>query len=583
MSGVNLQEFNNLSKKHNHFLTNNRKNGFPSLKENSSFFKKILQNKERNLSHKIIDISENKPKKCVRFINDENMTIRSINQSPSFVNKRSPNICTDYYYYIQNSNPNVELNNQNKIIPHYKKINLNVNNANGLNNSNYYKVPIKIRHQILNSPDIYNQHTNFYSISNINDSDGEKGSLYFKGKKLFNVNSFSASKIDTTFFSADKNMSKSRAESELFRNPEELKKKKEEILIRKIKREPSRLKRELLIKEKDKEIKNEKVDIDIKSIYDNKNKFNDIINKNKLKNKNKNKMKIINLDNNNEVNKNFIKINNRFKSIDIYLNSNSTKSLNPNQNPKNNQINPNVIKRINKYKVNKMKINDLTNDNSNAKNNNDKDINTTNKSNIKLSPETKKKYFNNVYITQSIDYSPQKVHNNSINYKIKENLNELRKSKKSLLENAHEQKTYDNNISPDKHNNPYNFIVSRKRFIEDYTSESPIIYSNDKKVSIRMHTLHNINETFLGKNPTKEKLKFQRIINIYFDKNSKGNQRSSKNKRKYKVLSSIKEEKEKSKAEPISQIIKAEKKFEKKDKPVFQRNIRMKYLCHYNK
>ena len=102
-------------------------------------------------------------------------------------------------------------------------------------------------------------------------------------------------------------------------------------------------------------------------------------------------MKIINLDNNNEVNKNFIKINNRFKSIDIYLNSNSTKSLIPNQNPKNNQINPNVIKRINKYKVNKMKINDLTNDNSNAKNNNDKDINTTNKSNIKLSPETKKK------------------------------------------------------------------------------------------------------------------------------------------------------------------------------------------------
>ena len=581
MSGVNLHEFNKLSKQHKYFMTNNRKNGFPSLKENSSFFKKILQNKTRNLSHKIIDFSAIKPKKSVRFINnDESLPYRSINQYPSFTDKRSPNISNEYNNIQRYNNTNIELNNKNKMIPYYKINNNNVNNDNESNNTNntyYYKIPIKLRYNISTSPEIYRQCTNVYSTSNINDSEGEKSVLNFKGKKLFYVNSFSATKNDSTFYSPDKNMNKSRAESELFRNSEELKKKKEEIYFRKIKRESSRLKREMLRKEKDKEIKNEKVDIDINTINNeikNKRKINRFINKNK--------MKIINLSNNNEVNNNFIKINNRYKSIDIYVNSNSIKSINANQNPINNINTPTTIKRVYKYKINKAKLNELTNGNSNANKDNNKIINTLYKNSNKFPPKIEKKLFNNVYITQSTDYTPQNKNKNSVNYKIRENLNELRKSNKALLENnANEQKLY-NNISSDKHNYPYNF-VSKKRFIEDYSSETPIIYSKDKKVSIRLHTLHHLNERFLGKKPTKEKLKFQRIINLYFDKNSKGNQRNFKNKRKYKILSSIKEEKEKSKAEPISKLNKVEQKMERKEKPTFQRNIRMKYLCHNNK
>ena len=579
MSGVNLHEFNKLSKQHKYFMTNNRKNGFPSLKENSSFFKKILQNKARNFSHKIIDFSEMKPKKCVRFINkDESLPYRSINQFPSFISKRNPNISNEYNNIQRYNNSNIELYNKNKMIPYYKN---NLNNLNNdiesTNTDYYYKIPIKLRHNISTSPEIYHQYTNVYSTSNINDSEGDKSVLNFKGKKLFYVNSFSATKNDSTFYSPDKNMNKSRAESELYRNSEELRKKKEEIYFRKIKRESSKVKREMLRKEKDKEIKNEKVDIDINTINNeikNKRKINRFINKNK--------MKLINLTNNNEVNNNFIKINNKYKSIDIYLNSNSIKSINTNKNPINNIVTPTAIKRIYKYKINKAKLNEITNGNSNVNKDNNKNMNSVNNNSIKFPLKINKKLFNNVYITQSTDYTPQNKNRYSVNYKIKENLNELRKSKKALLEkNVNEQKT-SNNISSDRHNNPYSF-VSRKRFIEDYTSENPIIYSNDKKVSIRLHTLRHLNERFLGKKPTKEKLKFQRIINLFFDKNSKGNQRNFKNKRKYKVLSSIKEEKEKSKAEPISKLIKVDPKLEKKEKPVFQRNVRMKYLCRYNK
>ena len=37
----------------------------------------------------------------------------------------------------------------------------------------------------INNSDIYNQHSNLYSVSNINESEGEKGVLNFKGKKYF--------------------------------------------------------------------------------------------------------------------------------------------------------------------------------------------------------------------------------------------------------------------------------------------------------------------------------------------------------------------------------------------------------------
>ena len=45
MSKSDLREFNLLNKRHNYLMTNNRVNGFPSLKENSLLLKKVLQTK----------------------------------------------------------------------------------------------------------------------------------------------------------------------------------------------------------------------------------------------------------------------------------------------------------------------------------------------------------------------------------------------------------------------------------------------------------------------------------------------------------------------------------------------------------
>ena len=66
MSGFNLREFNILSKRHNYFMTNNRINGFPTIKENSLLLKKVLENRTSNSSDKILEINEYEK---IRFIN----------------------------------------------------------------------------------------------------------------------------------------------------------------------------------------------------------------------------------------------------------------------------------------------------------------------------------------------------------------------------------------------------------------------------------------------------------------------------------------------------------------------------------
>jgi len=590
MSGVNLHDFNILSKKHNYFMTNNRKNGFPALKENSSFLRKILDNKSINSKKKIMNYSETRPKKCTQIISQENIIpLRNNYQSP-FINEITPNNSNENLLYNQKYETNFEkfnkdyyvINDNNYISP-YKQINVNLNHD--LIDSNYYKIPINLRNRVTNSPDFYNQHSNVYSNTNFNDYENDKSVLNYKGKKIFYVNSFSGTKNDTTFNSPPKSTN-NKNESELYRNSAELKKKQQEIYQRKMKRESSALKREMLRKEKDKEIKSEKINFDIKSINDY-NSNNEMTNKNRANNKNK--IKVISLKKNNEINNNnnnnnsnnTIKINSKYKSIDIYLNNNSinansstTKKIN--QKPiLNNQNKSNNFKRINKYTINKSKVNKTTNGNSNNPKEKNNDIHPINNTIVKIPPK-RNIIFNNIYITKSTDYSPQKnTTNTRVNTKIKENLNDLRKSKKSLLENdSNKQKSFANqNFSTDKYDNPYNYIDSKKRFTEDYTHEYPMIYSNDKKVSIRVHTLRNLNETFIGKMTSKEKMKIHREINIYFDNKAKAPRHVKKN-RKYKILSSIKEEKEKTKAEP--------KPITKSIKPVFQRNIRMKYLCNYN-
>ena len=57
MSNFDLHEFNILSQRHNYFMTNNRINGFPVLKESSIFLKKILAQRTSNSTGKKISLN----------------------------------------------------------------------------------------------------------------------------------------------------------------------------------------------------------------------------------------------------------------------------------------------------------------------------------------------------------------------------------------------------------------------------------------------------------------------------------------------------------------------------------------------
>ena len=78
MSGFDLHEFNVISKKHHYFMTKNRANGFPILKENSIFLQKILLNRNANSCDKRLEIDTSKPKKLVRFANPETISFKNI-------------------------------------------------------------------------------------------------------------------------------------------------------------------------------------------------------------------------------------------------------------------------------------------------------------------------------------------------------------------------------------------------------------------------------------------------------------------------------------------------------------------------
>lgn len=578
MSSVNLHEFNNLSRRHNYFMTNNRKYGFPSLNENSILLKKILSHKVQNSTEKNVRHTDMRPRRVVRF-----------NYPGHFTNIGNLRTAQN------NSNKNKLINNQiiNKIydsdVKNYlspyrvNKVTLDQN----LVDSNCYKIPIKIYNRNSSYNDLYNMNSRLFSnSSNFNDSENEMRVLNFKGRKMFPSNSFYNLKNNDTINSPSKNESNINRESELFRNSEELKKKREEIYQRKMKRESSAIKREIMKREKDKDIKNQKLNI---KFHRNTTSYKTDMGEDKDNSHIINKVKIIPLSKkgfNNDINTKNIGYNineeNRNKKIGI----NYTNIKNPKRrffNYKNNSTNvPKNKKNNSHYNIFENESNLLFNNNNNYNNNNNN-----------KSLYHKK---NNVYSSNNIINSlPKNINNYIINNKIKQNLDYIRKTnkKEAKKDMKTNEQTLDisNNVSTDKHNNPYKFITSKKKFVEDYTKNNLVLFSKDKKVSIRVHTLRNLNELFLGKRNTKDKLKMQRIISIDFKDNNKGknkniiryykNNHTSKKSKELNPLTSIKEEEEKSKLETRSRRIKApatETKLEGREKPFYQKNARMKYL-----
>ena len=513
MSNFDLHEFNILSKRHNYFLTNNRINGFPLLKNSSIFLQKILAHRESNSSERKIN-----------FLNDEdesgNFTNNKIRiyQSPIIAQNR---INTMQSFNMESIKPiNSRKINQNMNVISPERTNNDQILMNRIVTPNYIKVPITVTSRVSKSP-------NIYGTLNIKNKLGDEVTvLNIGGKKIFATNSFNG----LTNCTQSQNTPIKNENSELFRNYNELKKKKEEIFKRKMKRDSSMYRKELLKKQKDKEIKEQRVNINFLG--------------------NNDKLRIIPL------------------KKKIILNSKSQNNILSNNN-------------------NNSNIKDNNQNNTEKKNQNiiilQKSKNLYNKKRFKT---------NNIFISKNIKNNKNNISNNNsqINQRIKDNLEYFRIKKEK---------------SKPTFNSPEN--IKHKKFVEDYNPNiSQIIYSNDRKISIKMNVLNDKNMTF-----TKRKenviLEVQKVICINYKcgkKNCLSNNNIVKSKKikrqkNMDILCSIKEEEEKSKPEnkikQIEDLINNNKKEEKKEindeikkdkeRPVstFGSGVRSRYINRFHK
>ena len=402
--------------------------------------------------------------------------------------------------------------NQNiNIISPERTINDNNILMNRIITPTYYKIPITINNRISKSPDIS-------GTVNINNKLGDEiRVLNFGGKKIFATNSFNG----LTNYTQSNNTPIKTESSELFRNYDELKKKKEEIFRRKMKRNSSLYRKELLKKQKDKEIKQQTINI---NFIDNNNKLRIIPLKKKL-------------------------IMNSKSQSRLFQNEAKKEKEDTDKKPHNIIV---LQKSKNLYNKKKFKT-------------------------------------NNIFISKNIKNNLKpKNNNNQINQKIKENLEYLRLKKEKSKPTINSPET-----------------IKQKKFVEDYNPNlSQIIYSNDRKISIKMNVLKDKNVTFAKKDENINKIfEIQKVICINYKCGKEncinnGLIKNKKIKRKKNldgnILSSIKEE-EDNKIKKIEDLIKKNKKEEKKeinndikkekDRAVsaFGGGVRNKYLSRFHK
>ena len=520
MSNFDLHEFNILSQRHNYFMTNNRINGFPVLKESSIFLKKILAQRTSNSAGKKIPMNLLNQKELNNF-----RTNKKIYHSPPIITNKKINNDNNININIKRIKPNISRNinnpKSNYISP--SRTGSNTILLNRIITPNYYKIPINTMNRLSKSPNIGR------NISINNEFNDEVKVLNIGGKKIFASNSFNGFRDNYT---QNNNTPIKNENSELFRNYDELKKKKDEIYRRKMKRDSSAYGKQLLKLEKDKEIKEQRINNDKLRIIPLKKKLITRYNsKEKIKNNRSNE-----INNNND---------NKIKSHNIIVLQKS-KNL---YNKKN-------------FKTNNIFISKNTK-------NKDKEISNTNINN-----------------------------NNHINQKIKQNLEYLRvKKNKSRTKNNNNSEQI-NNINNINNIKIFNGFKSRnKKFMEDYNpSITQMIYSNDKKLSIKIHVIKDINVSLPKEKQiedNKKYLKIQKLNSICYPcfKNKNFDNEKIKNKKLVRriknmnvdKLSSIKEEEEKSKPEyKINDIKKIGKKeiINEKERrfSAFSGGIRSRYL-----
>ena len=499
-----LHKINSFRENHKLNLINEYKNSLLSLNKNSIFMRKVIESKEKERKSRKKTFEINTAKDICNYENVNAEDRFTYNNVSNFTYLQNNNIKTESSISKERENTkmtenvlNEYIKNSSIISSRNKKFKNQIKEKSSIPINDSYKT-------IISSINFKND-----SFSNRNKSgcETDRYVLNYNGKKIFATFSFNESNNKTI-------CPRRNNDTELFRNYSKLKLKKEEIYNRKIKKDSSAERKELWTIEKEKELKDQNLAI-LSKEKKNRAQYAKKVKKIPLGNK-----RIFE-------SQNCIK-----KGNQISLRKKDINSFTLTQDDEDTlkSLSKNTIESTNKSKTKNKSLSFSSNNTSNNNTNScaiEKMINA-------ISINNKLKY--NLY---SQNFNDKILVNQNINYERKE----LSNSKDLNIYKIHKL------IDMPK------FIESKKKFVEDELKESMIV-TNDKRLTIKIHCIHNLNQLFLLRRK-KRNFKIQKVMNILLSSEKKfylnylwNNQLSNKIRafKNYNSLSSIKEE-EKSKAE----------------------------------
>ena len=499
-----LHKINSFRENHKLNLINEYKNSLLSLNKNSIFMRKVIESKEKERKSRKKTFEINTAKDICNYENVNAEDRFTYNNVFKFTYLQNNNIKTESSISKERENTkmtenvlNEYIKNSSIISSRNKKFKNQIKEKSSFPINDSYKT-------IISSINFKND-----SFSNRNKSgcETDRYVLNYNGKKIFATFSFNESNSKTI-------CPRRNNDTELFRNYSKLKLKKEEIYNRKIKKDSSAERKELWTIEKEKELKDQNLAI-LSKEKKNRAQYAKKVKKIPLGNK-----RIFE-------SQNCIK-----KGNQISLRKKDINSFTLTQDDEDTlkSLSKNTIESTNKSKTKNKSLSFSSNNTSNNNTNScaiEKMINA-------ISINNKLKY--NLY---SQNFNDKILVNQNINYERKE----LSNSKDLNIYKIHKL------IDMPK------FIESKKKFVEDELKESMIV-TNDKRLTIKIHCIHNLNQLFLLRRK-KRNFKIQKVMNILLSSEKKfylnylwNNQLSNKIRafKNYNSLSSIKEE-EKSKAE----------------------------------
>ena len=501
-----IHKINSFRENHKLNIINEYKNSLLSLNKNSIFMKKVIESKEkeRKSSKKAFEI--NAAKENCNYDDIKKGDKLPYNNVSKFTYLQNNNIKTESTISKERANTkmtenvlNEYIKNSSIISSRNKKFKNQIQEKSSIPINDSYKT-------ILSS---INFKTNSMSNRNKSGCETDRYVLNYNGKKIFATFSFNESNNKTI-------SPKRNNDTELFRNYSKLKLKKEEIYNRIIKKDSSAERKELWTIEKEKELKDQNLSILSK---EKKHRAQYAKKVKKIPSGNKRIFET----------QNCIKKGNQISLRKKDINS---FTLTQDDDDTLRSLSKNTIESTNKSKTKNKSLSFSSNNTSN----NNKNYFTIEKTINAVSINDKLKY--NLY-AQNININDKILVNQNINYERKE----LSNSKNLNIDKKH------------KIADMQKFFESKKKFVEDEIKESMIV-TDDKRLTIKIHCIHNLNQLFLLKRK-KRYFKIQKVMNIILSSKKKfylnylwNNQLSNKIRsfKNYNSLSSIKEE-EKSKAE----------------------------------